>query len=111
MINKTRFLSLAAGLALSGATPPPADYDFAAEDALSRQIDFSRPDPAQLNGIFAKRRSRVLRAIPEGAMLIYSVEWTQPSKVLRQTRHSVHRQAGHLIPLRDRSIFMRWTSI
>ena len=107
MITRTHFVSLTTALVLavpgnarSGpAAAPPADYDFAAEDALSRQIDFSRPDPALQNGIFAKRRARVLRAIPDGAMLIYSVEWTQPRRLEFQVAASDNHDFTYLTGL------------
>lgn len=60
---------------------PPADYDFAREDSLSRQIDFARPDSTMIREIYARRRARVLAAIPDGVMLVYSVEWTQPRRL------------------------------
>jgi Xaa-Pro aminopeptidase len=66
----------------------PAGYDFAREDSLSRRIDFARPDSVLLRQIFAGRRQRVLRAIERGAMLIYSVEWTQPRRLEFQVSHS-----------------------
>ncbi len=107
MTNKTQFFSLVTALAIGApANPhrdvpvaPPADYDFAAEDALARQIDFSRPNQAQLNGIFAKRRARVLRAIPDGAMLIYSVETTQPRRLEFQVAASDNHDFTYLTGL------------
>ena len=73
-------------VASRGARPldpwaPPPEYDFQREDSLSRLIDFAKPDSALLHQIFARRRSRVLRSIQEGAMLIYSVEWVQPRRL------------------------------
>jgi len=81
---------LALSLALPGAgtgqdaregTPRPFTYDFREEDALSRRIDPENPDPQVLLEVFAKRRQRVLEAIPNGAMLVFSVEWVQPRRL------------------------------
>ncbi len=68
--------------------PPPVAYDFAAEDAFSRTIDLDRPDPATIRGVFERRRQRVLGAIGEGAMLVFSVEWVQPRRLEFQVPHS-----------------------
>lgn len=64
------------------------DYDFATEDALSRQIDLDSPDPQSLRSTFQKRRQRVMQAMPGGAMLIFSVEWVQPRRLEFQVPHS-----------------------
>jgi len=61
--------------------PRPFSYDFRLEDDLSRQIDPENPDPDVLLQVFAKRRYRVLEAIPDGAMLVFSVEWVQPRRL------------------------------
>jgi Xaa-Pro aminopeptidase len=87
-------LTVAAILAVvaRGAEPvrsgPPHDYDFSREDSLSRRLDLDRPDSTLVRSIFAKRRERVLRAIPDGAMLVYSVEWVQPRRLEFQVQHS-----------------------
>ncbi len=79
--------ALAAGLAAMlpahrrAPVAPPPGYDFAREDALSRQLDPRRPDSTLLREVFARRRDRVLRSIPEGVMLVYAVEWTQPRRL------------------------------
>ena len=83
-------------LALTGASvlgaqpagPPPVAYDFARENAFSRQIDLDRPDPDVIRGVLDRRRQRVLSAIPEGAMLVFSVEWVQPRRLEFQVQHS-----------------------
>ncbi len=59
----------------------PFDYDFSAEYALASRLDVDNPDPETMRGIFARRRDRVLQAIPEGAMLVFSVEWVQPRRL------------------------------
>lgn len=79
--------ALAAGLAAMlparGRAPlaPPPGYDFVREDSLSRRLDPRRPDSALLREVLARRRDRVLRSIPEGVMLVYAVEWTQPRRL------------------------------
>ena len=59
----------------------PFSYDFTTEAALAAKLDVDNPDPAQLREIFAKRRARVLEAMPEGAMIIYTVERTQERRL------------------------------
>jgi len=72
-------------------SPPlerPFQYDFAEESKLAAEIDLDNPDPAELRRIFAKRRQRVLESIPAGAMLIFSVERSQPRRLQFQVAHS-----------------------
>ena len=57
--------------------PLTFDYDYSTEAAIAAELDVENPDPDRLRGIFAKRRARVLQAVPEGAMLIFSVERAQ----------------------------------
>jgi Xaa-Pro aminopeptidase len=64
------------------------DYDFTAENALARRIDPDAPAPDVLREVFAKRRQRVLQAMPGGAMLVFSVEWVQPRRLEFQVPHS-----------------------
>ena len=66
----------------------PFSYDFAEEARIAARIDVDDPDPDQLREIFAKRRARILEAMPEGAMLIYSVERTQERRLEFQVPHS-----------------------
>ena len=72
-----------AGRAQSRANPPPRpfDYDFTEEAALAARIDATSPDSEMLREIYATRRQRVLQAIPDGAMLVFSVEWVQPRRL------------------------------
>ena len=63
-------------------------YDFSEEARIAATIDVDDPDPDQLRDIFAKRRARVLEAMPEGAMLIYSVERAQERRLEFQVPHS-----------------------
>jgi len=52
------------------------DYDYSTEQALADRMDVDNPDPVILRAVFAKRRERVMQAMPGGAMLIYSVART-----------------------------------
>jgi len=66
----------------------PFSYDYTEEARIASGIDVDDPDPDQLREIFAKRRGRVLEAMPAGAMLIYSVERTQERRLEFQVPHS-----------------------
>ena len=69
------------GQAQTNPPPRPFSYDFRAENELATLIDPENPDPALLSEVFAKRRARVLEAIPEGGLLVFSVEWVQPRRL------------------------------
>ena len=82
----TLLISLAAAnFSFADQPVQPFSYDFADEAA---EIDVDNPDPERLREIFSKRRARVLEAMPEGAMLIYSVERTQERRLEFQVPHS-----------------------
>ncbi|NKB86658.1 MAG: M24 family metallopeptidase [Acidobacteria bacterium] len=66
----------------------PFEYDYVAEEAIATGIDVDNPDPDQLREIFAKRRARVLDAMPDGAMIIFSVERAQERRLEFQVPHS-----------------------
>lgn len=66
----------------------PFEYDFRTEERLARQLDVNSPDPVTLRRVFEQRRERVLRSIPSGGMLIYSVERTQERRLEFQVPHS-----------------------
>lgn len=92
-MNTRRTLSLIALLLLITANAPaqtalPFDYDFRAEARLADRLDVDNPDPDTLRAIFERRRERVLRSIPSGAMLIYSVERAQERRLEFQVPHS-----------------------
>jgi len=73
----------------SGQVPQrPVDYDFTRENEQSTKLDLDRMDPAELRRVFEERRKRVLLAIPEGAMLVFSVEQAQPRRLEFQVPHS-----------------------
>ncbi|MDH4048769.1 MAG: Xaa-Pro peptidase family protein [Gammaproteobacteria bacterium] len=63
-------------------------YDYAVEAALAAKIDVRRPDPRELRAIFAKRRARVIESIPDGAMLLFSVDRAQERRLEFQVPHS-----------------------
>lgn len=75
-------------LAQADSRVSPFTYDFTAENALAERLDVDNPDPALLRDIFERRRNRVLEAMPEGAMLIYSVERAQERRLEFQVPHS-----------------------
>ncbi len=66
----------------------PFSYDYESEAALAARLDVDNPDPAQLREIFTARRTRVLEAMPEGAMIVYSVERAQERRLEFQVPHS-----------------------
>ena len=66
----------------------PFSYDYESEAALAARLDVDNPDPAQLRKIFTARRARVLEAMPEGAMIVYSVERAQERRLEFQVPHS-----------------------
>ena len=66
----------------------PFSYNFTTEAALAKKLDVDEPDPKRLREIFAARRARVLEAMPEGAMIVYSVERAQERRLEFQVPHS-----------------------
>lgn len=70
------------------ASVRPFSYDYATEAAIAAELDVDKPDPATLQEIFARRRARVIEAMPGGAMLINSVERTQERRLEFQVPHS-----------------------
>lgn len=100
------FCCLAAALAafpLAAQDPEggfmPFSYDFAAEAALAARIDVDNPDPVQLREIFAKRRARVMEAMPGGAMIVYSVERAQERRLEFQVPESDNHDFTYLTGL------------
>ncbi len=67
---------------------PPVEYDYAAEAQLAGRLDVDDPAPDVLRAVFARRRARVLSAVANGAMLIFSVERTQERRYEFQVPHS-----------------------
>jgi Xaa-Pro aminopeptidase len=99
-------LFLAGSLAIGGSTdlgaqdgPGGSGYDYAAEAAVAASLDVDNPDPAQLRGIFAARRARVIDAISDGAMLIFSVERAQERRLEFQVPHSDNHDFTYLTGL------------
>lgn len=92
-MNPLRLIPLLS-LALLAVTPAPApqelpfEYDYVTEAGLAATIDVDAPDPDRLRSIFAARRGRVIDAIPDGAMLIFSVERAQERRLEFQVPHS-----------------------
>ena len=63
-------------------------YSYAREAALAAKFDLDNPDPGELRRTFDERRARVLAAIPEGALLVFSAEQAQPRRLEFQVPHS-----------------------
>ncbi len=68
--------------------PRPFDYDFAAEHRRAATLDLDRMNPDEYRKVFEARRRRVMQSIPDGAMLIFSVEQAQPRRLEFQVPHS-----------------------
>ncbi|MDE0063354.1 MAG: M24 family metallopeptidase [Gammaproteobacteria bacterium] len=77
----------------------PFTYDFTAEAALATQLDVDNPNPQQLQEVFAKRRARVMEAMPEGAMLVFSVERAQERRLEFQVPDSDNHDFTYLTGL------------
>ena len=86
-------------LAQANPGPRPFSYDFSRENDLSSRIDAENPDPILLQRIFADRRARVLEALPEGALLVFSVEWVQPRRLEFQVPDSDNHDFVYLTGL------------
>ncbi|MBM3791820.1 MAG: hypothetical protein FJW35_15915, partial [Acidobacteria bacterium] len=68
--------------------PLPFDYSFARENERSAGLNLDNPDAGEMRQVFEARRKRVMQSIPEGAMLIFSVEQAQPRRLEFQVPHS-----------------------
>jgi Xaa-Pro aminopeptidase len=95
------FLLVWTGSASGQSNPPPGEYsyDFSRENALSLRLDVEDPDPGLLREIFARRRARVLESLPEGALLVFSVEWVQPRRLEFQVPDSDNHDFVYLTGL------------
>ncbi len=91
--------ALCTAAAQSNPPPLPFDYEFSQEYALAQRIDPDAPDPELLAGVFERRRARVLQAIPEGAMIVFSVEWVQPRRLEFQVPDSDNHDFVYLTGL------------
>jgi Xaa-Pro aminopeptidase len=91
MSETTRVTSLcllACFLARPAAPQTAVDYSYAREAERAARLNLDNPDPGELRRIFAERRERVLKAIPAGALLVFSVEQVQPRRLEFQVPHS-----------------------
>ena len=77
----------------------PFSYDYAAEAALAAELDTDNPNPRQLREVFAKRRARVMQAMPGGAMIVFSVERAQERRLEFQVPHSDNHDFTYLTGL------------
>lgn len=78
----------AASRAETAASPPAPDYDYTAEARRASGLEADGLDPDELREVFSRRRERVLGSIPDGAMLVFSVERAQPRRLEFQVPHS-----------------------
>lgn len=82
-----------------GAEVRPFDYDYRREAAAATVLDLDRLDPNEFRRMLAARRGRVLQALPEGAMLVFSVEQAQPRRLEFQVPHSENHDFTYLTGL------------
>ncbi len=81
----------AQGAKTSGPAPKPFSYNYTVETKAAAAMDVSHLDPVQMRAIYAARRKRVLESMPEGAMLIFSVDENQP----RHLEYQVPQSENH----------------
>ena len=77
----------------------PFSYSYAEETALADRLDVDNPDPALLREVFAKRRARVMQAMPQGAMIVFSVERAQERRLEFQVPGSDNHDFTYLTGL------------
>jgi Xaa-Pro aminopeptidase len=65
---------------VSAAYPPakPFTYNYSEEAKAAAAMDLDHLGAAQRNAIYAARRKRIFEAMPDGAMLVFSVDENQP---------------------------------
>jgi Xaa-Pro aminopeptidase len=88
-------------LAYGQAPPAPKafTYHYSAEAEAAAKMDLDHPDGAQMQAIYSARRKRVLESIPQGAMLIFSVDQNQPRHLEFQVPQSEHHDFEYLTGL------------
>ncbi|MFQ5789235.1 MAG: M24 family metallopeptidase [Acidobacteriota bacterium] len=72
------------------------EYDYSREAERASRLDLDHPDPGELRRIFSERRRRVLQSIRAGAMLVFSVERSQPRRLEFQVPHSENHDFTYL---------------
>jgi Xaa-Pro aminopeptidase len=87
------------GSAQPGGGQPPTGYDYTREAARAAKLDLDNLEPAELQRTFSERRERVLKSIPSGAMLVFSVEQAQPRRLEFQVEHSENHDFIYLTGL------------
>jgi Xaa-Pro aminopeptidase len=93
--GSTRILARQQASASQPEAKAPA-YSYAREAALAAKLDLDNPDPVELRRTFSERRARVLAAIPEGAMLVFSAEQAQPRRLEFQVPHNENHDLIYL---------------
>jgi Xaa-Pro aminopeptidase len=79
--------------------PKPFTYHYAAEAEAAAKMNLDHLEPADMRAVYAARRKRVFEAIPEGAMLIFSVDEDQPRHLEFQVAQSEHHDFEYLTGL------------
>jgi Xaa-Pro aminopeptidase len=90
------------GISQTSKTPPaarPFPYNYAAEAEAATKLDLNHLDPAQMRALYASRRKRVMESMPEGGMLIFSVDQNQPRHLEFQVPQSEHHDFEYLTGL------------
>jgi Xaa-Pro aminopeptidase len=83
----------------SPPAPKPFSYNYAAEAKAAAVMDLDHPDAAGMRAIYAARRKRVLDSMPEGAMLLFSVDENQPRHLEYQVPQSENHDFEYLTGL------------
>jgi Xaa-Pro aminopeptidase len=100
MVMYPVLLALLSPLQLRGqAAPKPSAYNYRAEAEAAAKMDLEHLAPGQLQAIFATRRNRVLASVPQGAMLIFSVDQNQPRHLEYQVPQSENHDFEYLTGL------------
>jgi Xaa-Pro aminopeptidase len=79
--------------------PGAFTYHYPAEAEAASKLDLDHLEPAQMRAIYTARRSRVLEALPEGAMLIFSEERNQARHLEFQVPQSENHDFQYLTGL------------
>ena len=97
-------VALVSLLAMASTSPlqsqtKPSPYNYHAEAEAAARMDLEHMTPAQMQTIYATRRDRVLAGVPQGAMLIFSVDQNQPRHLEYQVPQSENHDFQYLTGL------------
>jgi hypothetical protein len=84
LLTITAFACIATGQTpkSSPPSPKPFAYNYTDEAKAAAAMDLDHPAPAGMRSLYTARRKRVLDSMPEGAMLLFSVDENQPRRYL-----------------------------